>query len=89
MLEGHAVCSRNDHGPTEPGIPPKTPPKTEREFERAMRELGFSKRQAREIAARGFKAVEAEDAPAAEDVSELAALMKRHIDLLESLERQS
>lgn len=82
MSKGHAVCLRTDHGPTEPGTPDKSPPKTEREFERAMRELGYSKRQAREIAARGFKAA-AEAGPAEDTSDELAALLKRNLELLE------
>lgn len=81
MSKGHAVCLRSDHGPTEPGIPDKSPPKTEREFERAMRELGFSKRQAREIASRGFKGLA--EADPSNDTSELAALLKRNLELLE------
>lgn len=85
VSEGHAVCSRTDHGPTEPGTPDKSPPKTEREFERAMRELGYSKRQAREIAARGFKALA--DADPDDDVSELAALLERNTQVLERVER--
>jgi hypothetical protein len=76
VSEGHAAYSRNDHGPTEPGTPDKCPPKTEREFEHAMRELGYSKRQAREIVRSGFKALA--EAEPAEDVSEeLVALLKR------------
>lgn len=86
VSEGHAVCSRNDHGPTEPGTSPTSPPKTEREFERAMRELGYSKRQAREIAARGFKALA--EADPSDDMSELAALLKRNSDVLDRVERR-
>lgn len=86
VSEGHAVCSRNDHGPTEPGTSPTSPPKTEREFERAMRELGYSKRQAREIAARGFKALA--EANPSEDMSELAALLERNTEVLHRVERR-
>lgn len=81
----HAVCSRNAHGPTEPGTSPTTPPRTEREFEQAMRALGFTKRQAREISTRGFKGLAvAEPLP---DTNELAALMERIKTLFD--ERQS
>lgn len=86
VSEGHAVCSRNDHGPTEPGTSPTSPPKTEREFERAMRELGYSKRQAREIAARGFKALAQADP--SDDMSELAALLERNTEVLHRVERR-
>lgn len=86
VSEGHVVCSRSDHGPTEPGTPDKLPPRTAREFEQAMRTLGYSKRQAREIASHGFK-VMAPDAEAAEDMSELAALLERNFEILERIER--
>jgi hypothetical protein len=80
VSEGHTVCSRNDHGPTEPGTPDKSPPKTEREFERAMRELGYSKRQAREIASRGFKALATADDP--DDTSQVTSLIEKLNTLL-------
>lgn len=51
-----------------------------------MRELGFSKRQAREIAARGFKALATELEPA-EDLSEIVALLERNTHVLERVER--
>lgn len=86
VSEGHAVCSRSDHGPTDPGTSLKSPPKTEREFERAMRELGYSKRQAREIAARGFKALA--DADPSDDMSELALLLQRSTEVLNRVERK-
>lgn len=87
VSEGHVVCSRSDHGPTEPGTPDKSPPRTAREFEQALRTLGFSKRQAREIASHGFKAT-AQDAESAEDMSELAALLQRNTDVLHRVERR-
>ncbi len=85
MSSGHAVCSRDDHGLTEPGTPDPSPPKTEREFERALRMLGYSKRQAREIAARGFKALA--QAEHADDTDSTEALIERINRLLD--ERQS
>lgn len=51
-----------------------------------MRELGYSKRQAREIAARGFKA--AAEAAADADMSELAALLERNTEVLTRIERR-
>jgi uncharacterized membrane protein len=84
VSSGHAVCSRDAHGSTDPATPDKSPPKTEREFERAMRQLGYSKRQAREIAARGFKAM-AEAEPAV-DTNDLNALLERMKQLFD--ERQ-
>jgi hypothetical protein len=84
VSKGHAVCSRDDHGPTEPGTPEKSPPKTAREFQRAMRELGYSRREACAIASRGFKGlaeVEPEQPdlvqPAStRDMSEVVALLR-------------
>lgn len=70
-----------------PPPPIKSKPRTSREFEHALRELGFSKTEARTIASHGFKAT-AEAVPA-EDMADLAALVKRHINLLENLERPS
>lgn len=87
VSKGHEVCSRDDHGSTEPGTTPtKSPPRTAREFERALRELGFSKRQAKAIANSGFKGLAIEDP--ADDVSELAALIERNSKLFERIERQ-
>lgn len=51
-----------------------------------MRELGFSKRQAKAIANSGFKGLAIEDP--ADDVSELAALIERNSKLFERIERQ-
>jgi hypothetical protein len=51
-----------------------------------MRELGFSKRQAKAIANSGFKGLAVEDS--AEDIAELAALIERNSKLFERIERQ-
>ncbi len=59
----------------------KSKPRTCREFERAMRELGFSQREATAIASHGFKGLAQESA--IEDVSELAALIQRNNQLFE------
>lgn len=59
-------------------------PQTIREFERAMRELGYSQREAAAIAKHGFKAVNA-SASVEEDrakMAELAALIERNTSLL-------
>ena len=86
VSEEDAVCTRNAHGPTEPGTPALSPPRTAREFDKAMRALGYSKRQAATIAARGFKGLATEPDPA-EDPAELAALLERVKQLFDS-ERQ-
>ena len=75
VSSGHSVCPRDVHGSTVPETPDQSPPKTEREFERALRGLGFSKRQAREIAARGFKA--AGETKPLDETDELSALIER------------
>lgn len=64
----------------------KSKPRTSREFERSLRELGFSQREAKTIASHGFKGLQVEDP--AEDVSELAALLERNTKLFERIERQ-
>jgi hypothetical protein len=82
VSEEDAACTRDAHGPTEPEIPALSPPRTAREFEQALRALGYSKRQAAAIAARGFKCLA--EAEPSEDVSEeLAALLKRNLDMCE------
>lgn len=65
--------------------PTKSKPRTSRDFERALRELGFSKTESRAIASHGFKGLQVEDP--AEDVSELAALIERNTHLFERIER--
>jgi hypothetical protein len=71
----------------EPGaslLPSK--PRTCREFERALKSLGYSGREAKTIASHGFKGLAIEDPD--EDVSELAALIERNSKLFERIERQ-
>lgn len=51
-----------------------------------MRALGYSKRQAKAIAARGFKALDNEGTDT-DDASEKAALMERMKDFLDRIER--
>jgi hypothetical protein len=75
VSEEDAACARDAHGQTAPEIPALSPPRTAREFEQALREkLGFSKRQAKSIAARGFKALDLEDANAEDESAELDQL---------------
>lgn len=67
--------------------PIKSKPRTSREFERALREMGFSKSESRSIASYGFKA--AEQAPeSSEDVSELAALVERNLQVLSHIKER-
>lgn len=59
-----------------------TPPQTMREFEHALRELGFTRLQAEHIARKGFRGVTALDAAAPEperepDLTSLAAALER------------
>lgn len=60
-----------------------TPPQTMREFERALRTLGFTRLQAQHIAVKGFQGVTAAAAPEPEpkadtQLTELRDLLKRH-----------
>lgn len=58
-------------------------PQTTREFERALRGLGFSQREAAGIALHGFKATgDAVDSNIQAELSELAALLARNTNLL-------
>ena len=57
----------------------KSKPTTIREFERALRELGYSQRESASIAKNGFKAVSNVDA---EELSELADLIAQNTSLL-------
>jgi hypothetical protein len=57
----------------------KSKPQTIREFERALRELGYTNRESASIAKCGFKALST-DAP--QDLSELAALLERNTSIL-------
>lgn len=52
-----------------------------------MRALGYSKRQAKAIAARGFKGLAIADS--AEDAADLEALAERMKNLVERFERQA
>jgi hypothetical protein len=59
----HAVCSgARLESPANP-VPLQPKPKTARQFEAALRAIGFSKRQARAIAARGFRGHTEQQAP--------------------------
>lgn len=72
--EDAACTTRDAHGSTEPETPALSPPRTAREFDKAMRALGYSKRQAATIAARGFKALDLEAANADDESAELDQL---------------
>jgi hypothetical protein len=69
------------HAASDTGSPePPTPPATVREFEQALRALGFSNRQAKAIARDGFRPAmpEPEADPESDDLNLLmAALQKR------------
>lgn len=58
----------------------KSKPETIRQFERALREMGFTQRESASIAKGGFKAI-SNDVPQ-EGLSELAALLERNTSLL-------
>lgn len=81
-----ALTQPGEPAATLPPPPIKSKPRTSREFEHALRELGFSKTEARTIASHGFKGLA--DADPAEDLSELTALIERNSKLFERIERQ-
>lgn len=63
---------------------PPTPPATVREFEQALRALGFSNRQAKAITRCGFRPAmaEAEPEPASDDMQSLMAALQRRASAL-------
>lgn len=63
----------------------KSKPQTCRELERALRDLGFTQREAREITSHGFKATALDTQ---EDLSELVAALNRNSNLFEIIERK-
>lgn len=76
VSSGHAVCTRDQRAPSDPPGNPQAivKPATAREFEQALRTLGFTRREANLVASHGFKAL-APGAEPEEDRSELAALL--------------
>lgn len=81
VSSGHSVCSREECGSSPPSgsLQAQSKPRTIREMEAALRTLGFSKREANTIATRGFKAL----AAPSDDLSELAALLRRTTEAIE------
>lgn len=73
-----AACTRDAHGLTEPESPALSPPRTAREFDKAMRALGYSKRQAAAIASHGFKGFASAEPPedSSADLERLAAALR-------------
>lgn len=70
-------------GPVAPAPAAKAKPQTIREFERSMRALGYSQREAAAIASHGFKAISTVDqAEDQAELSELAALIAKTISIL-------
>ncbi|MCB2007564.1 MAG: hypothetical protein KDH93_21305 [Rhodoferax sp.] len=66
-----------------PAAATRSKPQTMREFERAMRELGYSQREAVAIALHGFKAIDGTvEAMTHAQIAELASLLERNLNLL-------
>ena len=78
----HAKTSTEPTGLAVVAPAAKAKPQTIREFERALRELGYSQRESASIAKGGFKAI-SNDVPQ-EDLSELAALLQRNTSILKA-----
>lgn len=67
---------------TGPGLTPpavKSPPQTIRDLEAALRELGYSQRQAKAIAASGFRAITTEQEPELSGLTERIKSLAGHI----------
>jgi hypothetical protein len=60
----------------------KARPTTVREFERALRDLGYSKSESAAIARSGFKAAATDADDDTDELEELAALLQRNVALL-------
>lgn len=58
---------------------PAGPPATIREFEASLHALGFTKRQARAIAASGFKAIQSDAEAEADEQAQQLAELAQHI----------
>jgi hypothetical protein len=70
-------------GPAAPAPAAKSKPQTIRQFERSMRALGYSQREAAAIASQGFKALgTVEQAVDEDEIAELAALIAKTISIL-------
>ena len=70
-------------GPAAPAPAAKAKPLTSRQFERSMRALGYSQREAAAIASQGFKALgTVEQAVDEDEIAELAALIAKTISIL-------
>ena len=67
--------------PQPPGPEAKKKPATIREFEHALKALGFSQRESASIARNGFKAA-SDDTPDTDELAELAALLRANSALL-------
>jgi hypothetical protein len=80
-----AGCVEVASSPADPQPPApeasKEKPKTIREFEHALKALGFSQRESASIARSGFKAA-SNDTPDTDELAELAALLRANSALL-------
>lgn len=77
-----ALTQPGEPAATLPPPPIKSKPRTSREFEHALRELGFSKTEARTIASHGFKGL-ADTDPAEDESDQLVSLLKRTLTAIE------
>lgn len=58
---------------------------TEREFERILRDVGFSQREAKTVISRGFKAIKADGDAGSDELNELRLLIDRNINTLKQI----
>lgn len=72
----HAEDTSTPEGPAVAAPGAKSKPQTIREFERALRGLGFSQRESATIAKGGFKSIAADEPE--DDLSTLAALIAKN-----------
>ena len=66
----------------QPPAPEAKKPTSIREFEHALRALGFSQSESKAIAKRGFKAIDTAAADTELELEQLATLLKRNVQIL-------
>ena len=83
VVNADAGCVEVASSPADiqPSAPEAKKPTSIREFEHALRSLGFSQNESKAIAKRGFKAVnDAADEP--DELEKLATLLQRNVQIL-------
>jgi len=81
---GDAPSERLPESPIQEAAAPKSKPQTLRDFERALRGLGYSRSEASAIARGGFMAAQAADGSDGKQLEELKDAIRRIADVFNS-----